>query len=941
MKRLPTFLLLFFISLGVVAKTPEITKSPLDKRDYGYIELENGLKVVVVSDPLAKSSAAAMVVHAGSFDEPNSHLGLAHYLEHMLFLGTKKFPTADEFQNFVSRHGGTYNATTQSEKTTFFFNIQPENISDALERFSDFFIAPLFNEQLMERELHAVDSEFHLNHNQDGHALLEVAKETSNPSHPFYRFSAGNLQTLKMEDNLYAAVKAFYKKHYHAKNMTLTIVGPQSKAKLTALAKQYFSPIRTQEVIKPNRPLVFQREQLGLDISMRSRSQARELVIEFPIIVDNKQAFEKPGQLVSMLLGYEGQGSLANQLKKLKWVSSLSTNYDEITQEQDLLVFHFNLTPQGIRHIDDITQMTFAYIQFLKQKGIPEYFFDELSTMSQWDFHFAIQDEPMDFALTLANRIDQYPISKLLTANFYLKGEVLPSKQISELLNQLSPRNMRRIVLSPEVKTDKATKWYQAAYKVKPLTEHQIKRFIHPRINAQFELPHKNIYLPQKLALLQQIRDPDQPPEKIELEGTTLWYHQNTLFEMPRSNIVVNIAFSDEKLSPHSSLLSDLYVAYASDVLLETFYPAQVAGASVAMNAHANGIAISLSSYSDKQDVLLQQVLQTLKHLKISKDDFNSLLSRRVVDLNNFKQMSLYQQALSDLNILLYMPAWHPDELLKAAEYVKHEQLNQYVSSIWQSPKIDILVHGNVNKRHALQFAQMLQLYFPKTQTKAQKNKAKIVKLAQNKTWYRSIPSNNENHVLVWYLQNAKTDYNTMAKTVLLAKMLETPYFQSLRTQQQLGYALQATPFMIDKVSGLVFWIQSSKRGSKHLYTQTKTFLEDYQKSMTALTEQDILPFREAIVQNLRQDPLSLDEETQRLWAPIQRGDLEFDRAEKLSDAVEKISLQELRDFAKECLANTKGQLLVMSTPPATLPKQDVVPSVSAFKNQGEYFTLG
>lgn len=940
MKLLHAFFLCLVIAFGIAAKTPEIVKSPIDKRDFSFITLENGLRVVVVSDPQAKTSAAAMVVHAGSFDEPETHLGLAHYLEHMLFLGTKKFPTPDEFQNFLSRHGGTYNATTQNEKTTYFFNIQPEQMPAALERFSDFFIAPLFNEQLMDRELHAVDNEFHLTLNEDGQALYEIAKETSNPNHPFARFSAGNLHTLKKQNNLYPAVKAFYHDYYHAKNMTLAIVGPQSKAKLIDFAKQYFGSIRSQALKKSHRPLVFQTAQLGLDISMRSKSLARELVIEFPIMVEKRQGFEKPGQLISMMLGYEGPGSLAHQLKKIKWISTLATNYDDISQEQDVLALHFTLTPEGIRHIDDITQMTFAYIQFLKQNGISESFYDELSTMSQWDFHFAIQDEPMELALTLAGRIQHYPVPNLLTSNFYLKDEALPRKEIAELLNQLKPHHMRRIVLAPDVETTRVSKWYQAAYKVKPLTAHQIKRFSYPRIKTQFAMPGKNIYLPEKLALLQQITDAEQPPEKLQLGGTTLWYHQNTNYELPRSNIVINIAFANDKLTPKNTLLADLYVSYASDYLLETFYSAAVAGADVAMNAHANGVAISLSSYSDKQEVLLKQVLQALTQLQISKDDFNSLLSRRMVDLNNFRQASLFQQALSDLNTMLYLPAWHPDELLAASRLVTFEQFNQFMASIWQAPKIDILVHGNTSKRNALQFAQLLNQYFPKTHKTAPKHNAKVVKLAQNKTWYLPIEPSDKNHVLVWYLQNSKTDYETMAKTILLAKLLETPYFQSLRTEQQLGYALQATPFVLDKVSGLMFWIQSSTKGSKHLLTQTRTFLEEYYQSMANLTEQDVAPFREAIVENLRQKPLTLDEETQRWWAPIQRGDYEFDRAEKLSNAVEKVTLAELRDYAKECLGKTKGQLLVISSPPRTLPRQDIIPSLSALKNQGQYFEV-
>jgi secreted Zn-dependent insulinase-like peptidase len=179
--------------------------------------LDNGLKVVVVSDMESNNAGVSLVVGAGSFDNPKEFPGLAHFTEHMLFLGTKKYPIPDEFQKFIQAHSGSYNATTEDEQTSFYFTIDPESFSKALDRFSDFFIAPLFTQELVEREINAVDSEFHMNIQQDSWAALEVFKETSNPEHPFSQFSVGNLQTLgKEKTKLYDALIAFHHKHYRA-----------------------------------------------------------------------------------------------------------------------------------------------------------------------------------------------------------------------------------------------------------------------------------------------------------------------------------------------------------------------------------------------------------------------------------------------------------------------------------------------------------------------------------------------------------------------------------------------------------------------------------------------------------------------------------------------------------------------------------------------------
>ena len=107
-------------SAVATTSTSNGTKKRLsDKREYKAIELENGLRVLLISDPTASRAAAAVDVHVGSFSDPAEVPGLAHFCEHMSFLGTKKYPNEDEFSTFLSEHGGSSNAYTDSEDTVY------------------------------------------------------------------------------------------------------------------------------------------------------------------------------------------------------------------------------------------------------------------------------------------------------------------------------------------------------------------------------------------------------------------------------------------------------------------------------------------------------------------------------------------------------------------------------------------------------------------------------------------------------------------------------------------------------------------------------------------------------------------------------------------------------------------------------------------------------
>ena len=115
--------------------------------EYRRLELPNGLKAILISDPEAERSAASLSVGMGSLSDPKKRPGMAHFLEHMLFLGTEKYPEPEGYQQFVQQHAGFTNAYTADDHTNYFFQVAHDGFPEALDRFSQFFAAPLFNAQ--------------------------------------------------------------------------------------------------------------------------------------------------------------------------------------------------------------------------------------------------------------------------------------------------------------------------------------------------------------------------------------------------------------------------------------------------------------------------------------------------------------------------------------------------------------------------------------------------------------------------------------------------------------------------------------------------------------------------------------------------------------------------------------------------------------------------
>lgn len=75
-----------------------------------------------------------LYAHVGYMSDPDDLPGLAHFCEHMLFLGTEKYPNENDYTKFLSEHGGGSNASTTTERTTYYFDVTPEYFPGALDR---------------------------------------------------------------------------------------------------------------------------------------------------------------------------------------------------------------------------------------------------------------------------------------------------------------------------------------------------------------------------------------------------------------------------------------------------------------------------------------------------------------------------------------------------------------------------------------------------------------------------------------------------------------------------------------------------------------------------------------------------------------------------------------------------------------------------------------
>ena len=173
---------------------------------------------------------------------------MAHFLEHMIFMGSEKYPDENSFHEFVQKHGGSHNAQTDCEQTIFYFDIQRKNFEECLDRFAQFFIAPLMKKDAMERERKAVHSEYEQNVlTSDGVRRELIVGSLAKDKHPMTKFMWGNLTSLQMsqldDQEVHKRLNEFFHRHYTAQSMTAVIQSQETLEKLEGFVLKSFSDI--------------------------------------------------------------------------------------------------------------------------------------------------------------------------------------------------------------------------------------------------------------------------------------------------------------------------------------------------------------------------------------------------------------------------------------------------------------------------------------------------------------------------------------------------------------------------------------------------------------------------------------------------------------------------------------------------------------------------
>lgn len=896
------------------AAPQKIAAGDSDHRAYRYFELPNRLRVLLISAPNADKAAAALDINVGSAQDPRDRPGLAHFLEHMLFLGTDKYPQADEYQSFIAAHGGSHNAFTAFEHTNYFFDIDSAQLEPALDRFARFFVAPLFSAEYVEREKHAVDSEYRANIQSDRHRELDVLREVANPQHPFSQFSVGSLDTLadrgpadqgradKPGQPVRSELLDFYQRNYSANLMTLVVIGREPLDQLQQMVATRFAavPNRARHIDPITVPL-FAQGSLPQLVQIQPVQQQRTLTLIWPLPDQRADYRGKSLEYIGNILGHEGAGSLLSELKLRGWAQSLGAgrglDYDGGTQ----FSIGIELTPEGDRHRDEIVELAYQAIRRIRDGGIAAWLYREQQLVAEQRFRFREIPDPIGEVSQLAGNLHDYPAADVIRGD-YLMEQFEPDR-IRALLDQLTPGNMQLTATSPDAVTDRSSTYYSTPYSVAPLSPQLVQRWSNASLNPALRLPEPNLFIADNLQLKPLQTAAKKPSALRDGNGLHLWFLQDSVYRLPKASVALDVQSPLAGDSAEHAVLSELLVRVLRENLNEFSYPAQLAGLDYDISRSGRGITLRVRGFDQKQAVLLQRMLAALREPQIEARLFARVRDEYGRQLADNNKRPPYELLLGELGNALVRERWSDSTLLPYVKQASADKVRLHARALLAQIDIDMLVYGNVSAADAEALGAVVQQNLLAQARPATLPPVQILHAA-DRDYRRTVAAPHDDAALVWYRQAADLQKSTRAALGVSAQLIGTDFYAQLRTEQQLGYIVMASVYPLRDVPGLIFVAQSPVGGPAQLEKAYRDFLQQWAQR----TPEQLRPLferhRAALAQRLGEAPKNMAEAADRLWQDLSSDYLGFDSREQILDAVNALTFEQwLALFRRDVLA--------------------------------------
>ncbi|MFT4809976.1 MAG: protease-3 [Arenicella sp.] len=889
----------------------EIVKSPIDSREYTSIVLDNQLEIMLVSDPSIEKSAAALSVAVGSLQEPKEFGGLAHYLEHMLFLGTTRYPTVGDYSEFISRNGGSQNAYTQLDHTNYMVAVNNDVYDEALSRFSGFFYEAILDESYADKERNAVHSEWTMKSPNDWVILEQLNGSTLNSEHPISQFNWGNLDSLvdKKDNKLQAALVDMYNTYYSANLMKGAMISNLAIADMKKLAKQHFGKIPNKNTPRPKMTVaVAKPEHLKKVVHYIPQTDMKQLRINF-LIENNAQQFAvKPNGYVNYLLANEMPGTLASALREAGLSDAVYSNFDaDEYGNAGSFTLYIDLTETGVLNRDKVMGAVLKYLALLREKGVNPRYFNEIKQSLSNSFRFKEKTNDYNYAMKIAADLQHIPAEYVLSSTY--EYQRFNPQVIQAVLDQLTLDNARIFYIDKQQPGEQSMQYFAGKYSVHEINAELEKKWQELASQFTLALPRANSLMPESFDLVEAVHI-DKPIQLVSEPGHTVHLGHSALFKQPKGRVTLDLNSGLTQSSAKNHVLADLLDRGLGQQLIELQSEAGAAG--MGLNANlSNGLSLTASGFTDKQGMLLASALKLILDFDVSESELDNLKASFKSDMQSSKRQIIFNQLFPKFSQVSNLDEFSDEALLAEVEGILPSDINVFRDQLLKQANLRVFAFGNYSDQQVKQLSDLVLNQLPENRQVSDVYLTPLIQpdLGKIYSWQEDIDMTDIGLIDAYLAPKNDLD---LAAARLLSQIIRPALFKQIRTEEQLAYAVGFFGQTLREQIVVGYYIQSPAKGLADVGERIALFRKGFTQQLAAVTANEFATTKNSVLITLTQPAKNLSEEMGKFIGDWRDQQWQFDSRERLISSIQKITLDGVKNLYNRIEGGKEfGQVLI------------------------------
>ena len=913
-----------------------INKSPNDKAAYQAVRLANGMEVLLISDEKANKSLMSLALPIGSMEDPIKQQGLAHYLEHMILMGSKNFPETNSLDKFLNKNGGHNNASTSAESTAYYLEVNNNAFDEAVARLADAFTQPLLSESNAKKEINAVNAEMIRAKSSDGHLLNSVNSATVNPAHPITKFTVGNTETLsdKADSKLQDELEKFYQTYYSANLVKAVLYSNRSLEQLAKLAEAHLGKMANKQLVAPSVSEPYLREEdKGVIIGYKPIQPTKLLAISFDMPNDEDKFAHKTGEYLAYVLNNNTEGTLSDYLIKQGLSDSgvSAVPNANVSRNRGDFSVYVALTDRGLAEKDKVISLIFQQIEQVKKEGIQESYFNEVRESLKQDFQHLQVEKNGGYIVSLAEQMLYYPIEHILDSDFV--AESMDITAVKEKLAAMTIDNARILLVADNIETDKKSPYFEAGYSITKISDAQKALWSDFSKNPEIKLPELNPYFATDFSLIKQKDDREVPQALESGKGIATFAMPSRYFgNDPKARVSVSLSImpkSDELKDAVSAVL----LGYMNNLVqTKLTFQSAVAGMESSVGSFPNGISLEAVGYTQHLVKLMTDTLVQFKEFELTENFLAQAKQRLLEALDRKRKKNSLTQAneiFSDFAAYPYFEEAKQREVIASVRLADVKTMRERLLN--DATGLSLLSVGNLNDEQIKGLVKEIESLAKNSRTEIGKGRYLDVNDSSRKLNYVQSVPHEDNALSVIYLAKGYDELDGTVRATLLGDIISRWYFNELRTQKQLGYVVSAANTKLGKTAGMHFMVQSPNTTPADIMAHNKRFFDETLTKLQAMSDAEFNQYRDSSLEKLQRKPESLNQEFSKFVFDFNRKNDKFDHWPQMIEAVKKLTKQDVVDFYRHTVIERQG-LVFMSQALGTKAKPEEAVNQEGFE---------